>query len=236
MDSKVLKHIRLLIFDLDYLVFDCVALKVQALRKSLISFADSIPHDVSLPDAMDAEEEFRNHGRHWTRELQLGLDDASMDEIQSAYRVHEERLVSAGAGRIYPGLEELLMKCRREGVSAAIGAEASRDYLMAVSDRHNLDLFFEMAYCTEEFGQGSADEMIDEIMSRAEVNRSETLVLGTRPDFFESAHNLDILALGCGWGLQRHEALSSADLQTLTVSQAYSAILRADSLAAQNFN
>jgi phosphoglycolate phosphatase-like HAD superfamily hydrolase len=229
----VLRHIRLLILDLDYLIFDCAALKVKALRESLISFADAIPHDVRLPDAMDAEEEFRDHGRHWTQELQLGLDDASMIQLQSDYRIHEERLVSAGAGRIYPGLTGLLAQCRQNGVSAAIGAEASRDYLMVVSDRHDLDNLFEMVYCAEEFGKGSADEMIDEIMSRAEVNRSETLVLGTRPGFFESAHNLDILTIGCGWGLQCHDALGAADLQTPTISQVYPAIVKADGLAAQ---
>lgn len=234
MDATVLKHIRLLVLDLDYLVFDCAALRIQALRKSLIPFADAIPQDVRLPDAMDAEEEFRHHGRHWTRELKLGLDDSGMSQLQSDFRVHEEQLVSDGAGRIYPGLAELLSQCRQDGVAAAIGAEATRDYLLAVSDKHGLDLLFEMAYCTEEFGKGSADEMIDEIISRAEVNRSETLALGTRPDFFESAHSLDILTIGCGWGLKRHDALAAADLQALTISQAYPAILKADGLVAQN--
>ncbi len=231
-----MRHIRLLIFDLDYLIFDCAALKVKALRETLIPFADAIPHDVRLPDAMDAEEEFRDHGRHWTQQLLLGLDATGMTQLQSDYRIHEERLVLAGAGRIYPGLVELLFQCRQNGISAAIGADASRDYLMAVSDRHDLDNLFEMVYCTEEFGKGSADEMIDEIMSRAEVNRSETLVLGTRPDFFQSAHNLDILTIGCGWGLQCHDALGAADLQTLTISQVYPAIVKADGLAAQDLS
>ncbi len=233
MDFTALRHIRLLILDLDYLIFDCTALKVRALRESLIPLADAIPHDVRLPDAMDVEEQFRDHGRHWTQELPLGLDDGGMTELQSDYRIHEERLVSAGAGRIYPGLTEILSQCRQNGVSAAIGAEASRDYLMAVSDRYGLDNLFEMVYCTEEFGKGDADEMMDDIMNRAEVNRSETLVLGTRPDYFESAHNLDILTIGCGWGLQRHEALNAAGLQALTVSQIGPAILKADALVAQ---
>lgn len=228
-----MSHIRLVIFDLDYLIFDCVALKVQALRESLITFADAIPHDVRLPDAEDVEEQFRIHGRYWAQELQLGLDDASMAQLRSDYRLCEERLASAGKGRIYPGVKDLLSRCRQSGVAAAIGAEATRDYLLAVSDGHDLDNFFEMVYCTEEFGTGSTGEMIDEIMNRAEVNRSETLALGTRSEFFESAQNLDILTIGCGWGMRTHDALNAAHLQALTVDQVYPAIAKADSLAAQ---
>jgi phosphoglycolate phosphatase-like HAD superfamily hydrolase len=229
----MLRHIRLLILDLDYLVFDCAALKVKALRESLISFADAIPHDVRLPDAVDVEEEFRDHGARWTQALQIGLDDDTLAQLQSSYRLHEERLAAAGAGSIYPGLQELLARCMEGGTSAALGAEASREYLLAVSDRHSLDGYFEMAYCTEEFGRGSAGEMIEEIMDRAEVHRSETLVLGTCPAFFQAGRILEVTTVGCGWGIQRQEALKEADLQALTVTQLVPALLKADTLAAQ---
>ncbi len=234
MDFNVLGQIRLLILDLDYLVFDCAALKVKSLRESLIPFAESIPHDVRLPDVVDAEEGFRAHGRRWTENLQLGLDEDSIARFQSGYRTHEEKLIAAGVGRIYPGLPELLSHCRRNGASAAIGAEATRDYLMAVSDRHDLDNIFEMVYCTEEFGRGDAEEMFDEIMDRAEVHRSETLLLGTRTEFFVSARNLDIVSIGCGWGLHDLTQLQEADLQSPSLSHAFPAIVEADRLVAQN--
>ena len=44
------RQIQLLIFDLDYLIFDCAALRAKALRNSLVSFADEIPHDMRIPD------------------------------------------------------------------------------------------------------------------------------------------------------------------------------------------
>jgi phosphoglycolate phosphatase-like HAD superfamily hydrolase len=226
----------LLVFDLDYLIYDCAALKVRALRESLIPLADAIPQDTSLPDAVDAEEGFRDYGLHWAQMVQIGLDDKSLAQLHCEYRIHEERLAGNGLGRIYPGIIELLSFCRRNGASAAIGAEAGRDYLLAVSDSLNLDSLFEMAFCSEEFGSGGTDEMIEEIMNRAEVNPSETLALGTRPDFFRAARNLNVLTIGCGWGLQRHEGLSAADLQSLTIDQIYPAIEKADNLAVQYFS
>lgn len=229
----MLRQIRLLVFDLDYLIFDCAALKLRAVRESLISFADAIPHDVRLPDAVDAEEGYRDFGFRWLQMLQIGLNEERLAQIQHAYKLNEQRLIISGAGRIHPGVEDLLRFGSDQGASLALGADCDRDHLLAVSDRHDLDSLFEIAFCTEEFGAGSAEEMLEEIMERAEVNRSETLVLGTRPEFFRAANALDVLTLGCGWGLHRHEALGEADLQALTVAQAYPAIEKADSLASR---
>ena len=229
----MLSQLRLLVLDLDYLFYDCAELKVRALRESLLSFADAIPPDVHLPGAADIEEAFRYSGFRWPQALQIGLDERHLTELQSAYRIYEERLVAAGAGRIFQHLPAFLSFCRKNNLVAAIGGEASRDYLLAVSDHHNLDHFFELAYCVEEFGMGGTDEMIDEIMCRAEVNPSETVVLGTRPDFFRAARNRDILTIGCGWGLRRHEALGEADFQAVTVVQACEALEKADALARQ---
>ena len=104
---------------------------------------------------------------------------------------------------------------------------------MTVSERHQLEDLFEISLCTEEFGVGSADEMLDEIMHHAEVNPSETLVLGTRTPFFEAAHDLDVLTVGCGWGIQTHSGLEEADFQALTLAQLYPVIRKADELSTQ---
>jgi phosphoglycolate phosphatase-like HAD superfamily hydrolase len=229
----VLQHIRLLIFDLDYLVFDCALLKVQALRQSLISLADSIPQSVRLPDAADVEEGFRNHSFRWTRFLEIGLNEETLEHLQQAYRIHEDRLIESRIGRIYPGLEEFLANCRMEKMGTALGAESSRDYLVAVNDRHQLDNLFQITLCTEEFGVGDADEMFGEIMHLAEVNPSEALAFGTRPHFFQAAHNQDLLTIGCGWGIRQQDGLAEADLIAPTLTELLPTIKKADYLASQ---
>jgi len=229
----MLHHIKLLVFDLDYLIFDCSSLKVRALRQSLISFADTIPQSVRLPDELDAEEGYRAHGFRWPQFLEIGLGEERLWQLEQAYSIHEERFLEAGVGQLYPGVEQFLLGCRRADIQVALGAEASREYLLAVSDQHRLDNVFGIALCTEEFGVGSADEMLEEIMHHAEVHPSETVVLGTRPAFFQSAHNLDLLTIGCGWGIHKHDGLAEADLQSLTLKSLPSAIVEADRLSAQ---
>lgn len=229
----MLRHIHLLILDLDYLVFDCARLKVQALRQSLISLAETIPQSVRLPDMVDAEEGFRDHGFRWTRFLEIGLDETNLDHLQQAYALNERRLAAAGAGSIFPGVAEFVAHCTGEEIAVALGADASREYLVSVIDRHQIDSLFGLTLCTEEFGAGSADEMLDAILHYSEVNPSEALLLATRPQFFHSARNLDIPTIGCGWGVRGHDGLAEADMQVLTLDQLYPAMQQADALASR---
>lgn len=230
----MLRHIRLLVFDLDYLIFDCSLLKVRALRQTLISFADAIPQSICLPDAVDVEGGFRRRGFRWTQFLEIGLDEEQLGQLQHGFGIHEDRLIEAGVGQLYPGVADFLARCKQEGMALALGAEARRDYLLAVSDRHQLEGLFEISLCTEEYGAGGADEMLEEIMQHVEVNPSETLALGTRPPFFQAARNLDILTIGCGWGIRQLDGLQDADLQAPTLAQLYPAIHQADEIAAQH--
>ncbi len=227
----MLQHIRLLIFDLDYVVFDCSALKLRALRQSLMPFSDQIPQNLRLPDETDAGEAFREYGFRWLQFLEIGLDEETLSQFQGAYAVQEKRLIEAGVGRIFPGLQEFFDSCRRRDVMLALGAEARRDYLLAVSDRHGMDGLFDVSLCTEEFGVGSAGEMLEEIMHHAGVNPSETLVLGTRSAYFDAAHALDVMTIGCGWGLRHPQDSAGADLEALTVSHVCAAVEQADQLA-----
>jgi phosphoglycolate phosphatase-like HAD superfamily hydrolase len=232
----VLRHIRLLILDLDYVVFDCALVKVQALRQSLISLAETIPQSARLPDAADVEEAFRNYGFRWPQFVEIGLDEERLSHLQQAYGIHESRLIQSGAGKMFPGIEEFIAGCRHENLEIALGAEASREYLISVTERHDLDRYFEIMFCTEEFGIGGTQEMLGDIMYQAEVNPSEVVVLGTRPQFFQAAHNLDILTIGCGWGIRRHDGLAEADLQPVSLAQLTPAIQKADYFASQYSN
>ena len=99
------QRIRLLVFDLDYLVFDCSPIKTQALRQRLISLAEAIPHNASLPDESNVQESFINQGISWIDRLELGLDQDAMSTLQKACSIHENRLIESGAGALYAGLE-----------------------------------------------------------------------------------------------------------------------------------
>ena len=224
-NQHVYQRIRLLVFDLDYLVFDCSLIKTQALRQGLISLAEAIPHNAPLPDKLDVQEAFLDQGVSWIDRLELGLDQDAMSNLRQACSIHENRLIESGAGTLYADLENFLLNCQTMGITAALGAEATREYLLAVADKHQLDNLFQISLCTEEFGAGNTEEMLEEIMQIAEVHPSETIVLGTRARAFEAAHAADMKAIGCGWGLRNRGGLKEADLQVAAISQ-LSAVLK----------
>lgn len=230
----MLRQIKLVVFDLDYLVFDCRPVKAQALRQSLIALADVIPHHVRLPDAADIETAFLEHGCGWLKSIGAELDEKHLPDFERVYQIHEQRLIESGAGKTYAGIEALLDFCRREGVSAALGAEATRDYLMTVCDRQEFDRIFETILCTEEFGSGGAGEMLADILARQEVNPSEAVVLGTRPAFFDACHSLDLMTIGCAWGIQEQSILDASDFPAQAVEHVVTVLHRIDEIAAQH--
>jgi phosphoglycolate phosphatase-like HAD superfamily hydrolase len=217
----VYQSIRLLVFDLDYLVFDCALIKTQALRQGLVSLAEAIPHATSLPDELDIQEAFLDHGISWVEHLDLGLSHGAMGNLQQTFSIHESGLIESGVGALYAGLENFLLNCQKMDIAVALGAEATRDYLLAVADKYQLDTLFQPILCTEEFGSGCAEEMYEEIMQIAEALPSETIVLGTRPRMFEAAHAVDAKAIGCGWGMRNRglNRLKEADFQAASISQ-----------------
>ncbi len=230
----MLQHIRLLILDLDYLVFDCSYLKAHALKQCAVALDDTISLDVGLLNRVNAEEEFRDHGFRWIRHLEVGLNDESQNQLEQTYGILETRMINSGVGRIYSGIEEFIVQCRQSNLAVSLGADAQRDYMLAVIDQYELDSLFQFALCAEEFGAGNIAEMLEEIMHQAEVNPSETLTFGTRPHYFRSAKSVDIRTIGCGWGIGNHDHLAGADMQSLTLAELFPAINRADALGFQH--
>jgi len=226
----VLQHIRLLVLDLDYLVFDCANLKANALKQCIAASDGEISLNAPLPDSVSVQEGFRDHGFRWTRHLEIGLNEEELRTLERTYGIHEIRMIHSGVGGIFSGIEEFIVKCRQANLAVALGADARRDYMLAIVDRHELDSLFQFALCTEEFGSGDTAEMLEEIMHQAEVNPSETLVLGTRPHLFGSANSVDAGTIGCGWGIDNHDSLADADMQSFTLDQLFPAIQKADAL------
>ena len=230
------QHLRLLILDLDYVVFDCALLKAQALKQCMAALDESFSLDVELPDAMNVEAQFLNHGFRWTHHFEVGLDDEGQERLEQTYAIYETRMIHSGLGRIHTGIEEFIVQCRQSNLAVALGADARREYMLAVMDRFELDSLFQFALCTEEFGSGDAVEMLEEITRQAEVNPSETLALGTRPHYFQSANSVDIRTVGCGWGIGNHDGLAGADMQSSNLKRLFPAIKKADSLAFQRMD
>ena len=216
----MLRRIRLIITDLDQTLFDSHELKLRAFRHALATLSDSIRHDVRLPDAIDLEEVYLGYGHSWPDHVDVGLDDSAALDVGRMCREHMVSFVESGSGRLQPGVLEYLLSCREEGAVLAIGAEAHREYLLAVSDRFGLSDAFECSLCTGEYGTGGADEMLEDALSRCEALAGETVYVGTRPDTLEAARFLGITALVGAWGLhgegmQGREEPRAADVQAL---------------------
>ncbi len=222
---------QLLIIDLDFLLFDCLLLKERTLRQSLLSVAELIPQSARLPDGIDIEERYLEHGYRWAKYLELGLDKEQMESFAREYGTIEPAVVESGGGRLFEGLLGSIKSWKHGGLRVALGSDARRDYLLAVSDCFGLDGHVDTLVCSEEYGGGGVGEMLDEIAYLSEVHPSETVVLGTRPAFFQAARDNDMMSVGCGWGIRNQAILETADLNAQTVNDLEHTIQEVDRIS-----
>jgi phosphoglycolate phosphatase-like HAD superfamily hydrolase len=198
----VLRRIRLIVSDLDQTVFDCADLRTRALLQALDGIPASAARDVRIPDEIEVESAYRDHGYRWVGGLESGAETGQSPALERACRVQQVRLLEGGHGGLFPGIAGFFDSCRRAGAAWAICADSHRDYLMTVCDRFELSECVEHLSCAEEYGSGGTDEMLEETLERCEALASETVYLGTRPDSLEAARYLGIAPVACCWGLR----------------------------------
>jgi len=59
-----------------------------------------------------------------------------------------------------------------------------------------------MVYCTEEYGAGGPDEMIEDMMARAKSIPAKLSCSGLFRPCSTPPAALDVITVGCGWGLR----------------------------------
>jgi phosphoglycolate phosphatase-like HAD superfamily hydrolase len=207
------RHVRLLVLDLEHVVFDAIPLKLGAVRRAILPVADDIPHSVCLPDGADLEEAYASRGWRWFEAVQLGLPKERLLALEPIVRAEARFLASGEAGRIYPGVMETLGVCRQAGLLLALGADCDRDFMLAVSDRHGFDGVFNFMACAEDYGIGGFSELLEDVAERLEVHASECVYLGTRGVCIEEALALGVATLGCRWGLHCSAVIDCANGQ-----------------------
>jgi len=217
----LLRHIRLIITDLDQALFDSHELRTRAFRQALATASDLVSDSPRVPDAVDLEDAYLIYGHSWPECVDVGLGEPVAAEVGRLCQDQMVRFVEAGRGRLQPGVLEYLLSCRESGTLLAIGAEAERAYLLAVCDRFCLSDVFECVLCTGEYGASGADEMFEDILARCEALAGETVYVGARPDTLDAARFLGIRSIVSGWGVQGgsphlREEPCAADIQALS--------------------
>lgn len=126
-------------------------------------------------------------------------------EIRRLVAGHEVRRLSAGLGRLYPGVRETLGELRREGWRLGLVSNCGRIYLEA-NLKHLLDGLLDVALCLDD--RPTKTENVTAALSKLGVARG--VMVGDRSADLEAGRRNGLRTVGCAYGFAPHE-IAGAD-------------------------
>jgi len=193
---------RLVIFDLDGTLFQTRRVTIPAIQQTLAANGLPVPH----------EDEIGSYIGRPPREYYgwlAGFCPPGRVQSMIAEMDRRELELVGEAGRLFPGVLEMLEDLRASGMQLAMSSNAPNDYFAKVLDTLNLRVLFRPAYCC-----GTRFSCKDEIVGailRERPARSFAVV-GDRADDIQSARAHGGFAVAVSYGFGKREDLAAADV------------------------
>jgi phosphoglycolate phosphatase len=149
------------------------------------------------------------------RELLPAKSDSDVDRAIAAYR---ERFVAVGMFEnfVYAGIPEALESLRGRGARLFVATSKPEVFARRILDHFELSHYFERIYGSELDGRRTDKiELIAHVLSQAQLDRADTVMIGDRHHDVVGAIQNRIRAVGALWGYGSREELSSAGAETL---------------------
>ena len=101
---------------------------------------------------------------------------------------------------MYDGAYDLLVKLKNEGKNLFIATYKPEIPTMRIVKKFGLDMFKDI-YTIDKFGEHiTKEQMINDIVERYNLEKSETVMIGDAPSDVISAKNAGVTAIGALWG------------------------------------
>lgn len=207
--SKLIAAASLVCFDNDGTLFASHEVANPAIQRCFVSFCRE--RGLDLPPPTD-EEICRLTGKPGPEFYREVLPEPLQGE-STRFRelcLDEEVKDVAERGRLYPGIEVLLVALRASGRRLVLVTNGGERYIGAVHRRVGYDRLLDGVYHFGKNGHATKGEMIRAAMR--EHDRGAAVMVGDRDSDLRGARAAGIPFLGCLYGYGTREELAGADL------------------------
>jgi phosphoglycolate phosphatase len=214
--SLVIATASLVCFDNDGTLFASHEVANPAIQRCFVSFCRE--RGLDLPPPTD-EEICRLTGKPGP-EFYREVLPAPLQDESARFRelcLDEEVREVGERGRLYPGIEALLMALRAAGRRAVLVTNGGERYIGAVRRRVGYDRLLDGVYHFGKNGHTSKGEMIRAAMR--DHDRADAVMVGDRDSDLRGARDAGIPFLGCLYGYGTREELAGADLLVRDVEE-----------------
>jgi phosphoglycolate phosphatase-like HAD superfamily hydrolase len=191
----------LVIFDLDGTLFQARQVTIPAVQETFA--ANGLP----IPDADAIGAYIGRPAKEYHDWLAAYCSPDRVHEIIAETDRRELELIGT-AGRLFPGVPEMLASLQGSGFHLAMSSNAPEDYFAETLDTQNLRRFFQPALCRgTRFS--SKTEIVKTILREAQGRAFA--VVGDRHDDIESARAFGGFAVAVTYGFGTPDELAGAD-------------------------
>jgi phosphoglycolate phosphatase len=128
------------------------------------------------------------------------MPDLSKDKKEDCSKIIGDtmlQLVQEGKARLYPQAPEVLQYLCKSGYTLIFLSNCKRGYLQAHREQFQLDQYFTVFYCTEDYGFKPKHEIFDTIKKD---HSGDFIVIGDRFQDIEIARKHGLKSVGCSYG------------------------------------
>ncbi|HHU21973.1 MAG TPA: HAD hydrolase-like protein [Clostridiales bacterium] len=147
----------------------------------------------------------------------------TLEQAMEARELFRQRYVEKGLyeNRMYPGVEELIRKLKRQGKTVAVATSKPQVFAEEILKNYGiLDCFDQVAGGDLEGKRASKIQIMEEVfrkMGITEEQKAGTVMVGDRVYDVEGAAHFGIACIGVGYGYAQPDELQEAELYAPTV-------------------
>ncbi len=205
----------LICFDNDGTLFASHEVANPAIQRSYVWFCRERGLDLPPPSDEEICRLTGKPGPEFARDLLPAPLQGESARFREICLEEEEREVLA-RGRLFTGIESMLLALRSAGRKVVLVTNAGERYLSAVSRRAGYDRLLDGAYYFGQNGRTSKGEMIRAAMR--DHGRPDAVMVGDRESDLRGARDAGVWFVGCRYGYGTPEELAGADVNVPDVA------------------
>ncbi len=217
--AKILKNVKLVIFDVDGVIFDII----DAIREVVQEGIDKYGLKVSLQDAMQEVAHLLEvvQSIPFPRIILNSYDLLDIDMLKEYTLIKKLRIGASFYSNfrqkkaqcaLFPGIAAIIKGLHKSNYKLAILSNNKQSYVIEALDKESLTNYFDLIYGFNEVSQTKPDpEGLLKLMDALHVTPEETIFIGDMVSDIQAAHNAKIKSIAVASGLVSKEKLVASN-------------------------
>jgi pyrophosphatase PpaX len=217
MAPNALANIKLVIFDVDGVIFDIIdairdsiqeGIEKYHLKQSLDDAMPDISRLMELAQSMPIPEIILNANELMDIKIFEGL--TVLKRLRIAISIYSKYRARKDSSQLFPGIEDVIKGLSNKGIKLAILSNNKRSYVLEALKKENLEKYFSNILGFNEVSKTKPDpEGLIKLLQLEEVKPEQALFIGDMATDIQAGKNAKIRTIAVASGLTVKEKLQS---------------------------